>query len=402
MKKELAVIGALLLGGAACAQVAYDVATNSPYVVGSEYIQVGTPPGDQTGATNGMNGGYGFNRWQRGGYGGAMPGYNHIKAVSTSFNMGPAQFGLNATTEAFSGCDARRRMDADMTNGQILSFSMMAGGNGAGNAIVQGWVGAEIRSSSLSNPGRDIISIGHFGGGGDWELSHRNGTVHTGILLNPGERLDVSIKQLGGDWYRVTITPWSGMPQVYDVQGYYDGWSIRTVQFYAFDTAEGDFFVNFLKVANPPITVSGTVNLQDIDGDEAGNEVVIEVRNVGSTIPLETHTVTLGAGGSYTFDSDVAAGTYDVAAKGSNWLRKLNGSVSFPSGGATSNFDLVNGDADPDNEVNLVDGGAISAAFGSTDGDPNWNPNADLNRDGEVNLVDWGILSARFGQAGDE
>lgn len=166
--------------------------------------------------------------------------------------------------------------------------------------------------------------------------------------------------------------------------------------------ANVDFAYRILGEAPAGINVSGTVDLQDLDGDEAGLEAVIEVRNVGSVTPLETHTVTLGAGGSYSFVSNVAAGTYDVAAKGSNWLRQVDGSVSFPNGGATANFSLTNGDADPDNEVNLVDGGAISAAFGSVDGDPNWNENADLNKDGEVNLVDWGIFSAKFGQAGDD
>lgn len=186
--------------------------------------------------------------------------------------------------------------------------------------------------------------------------------------------------------------------------GYFNGGTPGRIRLNVSNLSLGQsFLLTEFPVTTPPaITVSGTVDLQDIDGDEAGLEVEIEVRNVGSTTPLETHTVTLGAGGSYSFNSNLAAGTYDVAAKGSHWLRQLDGSVTFAAGGATANFSLVNGDADPDNEVNLVDAGRISAAFGSVDGDPNWNPLADLNEDGEVNLVDWGIMSARFGQAGDE
>lgn len=149
-------------------------------------------------------------------------------------------------------------------------------------------------------------------------------------------------------------------------------------------------------------TVNGVVNLQDIDGDAEGCEVTFEVREVGGFTPLEVHTVTLGPGGTYSFATSQPDGSYDVTAKGTHWLRQLNGGVAFIGGASNVDFDLINGDADPDNEVNLVDAGALSAAFGSIEGDPNWNANADLNKDGEVNLVDWGILSARFGLAGDE
>lgn len=148
--------------------------------------------------------------------------------------------------------------------------------------------------------------------------------------------------------------------------------------------------------------VEGVINLQDLDGDEAGCEVTIEVRDVGNFIPLEVHTVTLGPGGAYSFSSSLPDGNYDVTAKGTHWLRQLQSNVAFSNGASGLNFDLVNGDADPDNEVNLVDAAALSAAFGSVEGDLNWNPNADLNKDGEVNLFDWGILAARFGQVGDD
>lgn len=146
-------------------------------------------------------------------------------------------------------------------------------------------------------------------------------------------------------------------------------------------------------------TVAGTVTLEDYDPDEMGREVVIEVLLAG--VPVETQNVTLGAGGDYSFTTALS-GVYDIACKGSHWLRRVVTGVTLTPG-STSNaiFSLTNGDADPDNEVNLVDAATISAAFGSVEGDLNWNAEADLNGDGEVNLVDYGIMSAMFGQAGD-
>lgn len=148
------------------------------------------------------------------------------------------------------------------------------------------------------------------------------------------------------------------------------------------------------------VTVSGTVNLQDFDGQVLGREVVIELKQNGNVI--ETKNVSLQGDGSYSFQTD-QQGTFDIFAKASHWLRQANAGVVIGGAGASNvDFSLVNGDADPDNEVNLVDASTISNAFGSAAGDPNWNADADLDGDGEVNLVDWGILAARFGQAGDE
>ena len=75
-------------------------------------------------------------------------------------------------------------------------------------------------------------------------------------------------------------------------------------------------------------------------------------------------------------------------------------------GGATSgasgvSFSLVDGDVNGDNNVNLADLLAISAAWRSTPGSPNWNPKADLNGDGKVNLADWLIVSKSRRQTGD-
>lgn len=56
------------------------------------------------------------------------------------------------------------------------------------------------------------------------------------------------------------------------------------------------------------------------------------------------------------------------------------------------------GDINGDGVVDIYDALLASTAFGSSPGDPNWNPAADMNGDGTVDIYDMIILSSHFGQ----
>ncbi|MCW5941137.1 MAG: proprotein convertase P-domain-containing protein [Fimbriimonadaceae bacterium] len=146
--------------------------------------------------------------------------------------------------------------------------------------------------------------------------------------------------------------------------------------------------------------VSGTITLGQYTASPNGVQLTMILRNTGSTVALETKTVTLDGSGNYSFQTSLQ-GTYDLAIKGSHWLRKVV-PVNIAAGGVTGvNASLLNGDVNGDNTVNISDFVALRAAFGSSSGSGNWNPNADLNGDGSVNLADFLILRARFGNSGD-
>ena len=253
MKRTIFFGLALMLAAVSQAQVALDEASNTPYAVGLEYIQVGTPPGDQTLATNGMNGGFGFDKWQRGGYG-TPPnnGTTLITNVSTSFNMGTQQWGMRSGPGGAEGADARRRLTSDLPIGATLSFSMMVGGNGAGTVNTMGFYGVELRSSLLSNPGRDLISI-NGDPFGNWSVFGSDGRVETGIPMVPGQRVDVKVKAIGGDVFQVDMTPFGGTTLTYTRLSLSPGQLIRAAQFYVFGT-DGDFYMNFFKASSAPPT----------------------------------------------------------------------------------------------------------------------------------------------------
>lgn len=256
MKHVLLITAMLGAVASSHAQYAADHASNAPYTAGQEYIQVGTPAGNQSAATNGMNGGYGFNPWQRGGYG-SVPnnGTTLITSLNPSFNMGSQQFGLRSGPGGVEGADARRRLLNDLPVNSTLSFSLMAGGNGAGTLNTQGEFGAEIRTSSLSNPGRDILGI-YGSNGSTWKFWDGVGNHDSGLACAPGQRMDVSILTTGAGLFDVTFTPYGGSSTTLSAVSDTAGGMIRTVQFYVFAT-NGDYYVNNLQAVPEPATLIG-------------------------------------------------------------------------------------------------------------------------------------------------
>lgn len=146
--------------------------------------------------------------------------------------------------------------------------------------------------------------------------------------------------------------------------------------------------------------ISGNIQLRDYGGDVAAVPIGVELRQGG--VAVRTETLNTDSAGNYSI-RDVLPGTYDVAFKASHWLRAVVPNVTVVNADVTGvNVALTNGDIDGDNEVTLLDFGALVAAFGSMPGDSNWNPNADIDGDEEVTLLDFGVLVGNFGAIGDE
>jgi hypothetical protein len=151
----------------------------------------------------------------------------------------------------------------------------------------------------------------------------------------------------------------------------------------------------------PAGQLSGTVTLGGFTVSPAGRQVTIEIRNVGSTSPLQTAVVTLDGSGHFAMATSLV-GTFDVAVKSSHWLRKRVANVTFTAAGASGvNATLTNGDVNGDNTVSLGDFQQLRTAFGSVPASSNWNAEADLNGDGTVSIADFQILRTNFGAIGD-
>lgn len=215
----------------------------------------------------------------------------------------------------------------------------------------------------------------------------------------PGSETDIDgLAVANGRAYYVTDGPITAQPNfyVYDIAS---GTMVGTLPspFTGSGTFSAAAFAPGLSAS--AVTVSGTITLESWIPDEAGRIATMDIIQGGSVVATEN--VTLGTSGSYQFSTSIT-GTAKIAAKASHWLRRSSMDVSLVAGQTTNvSLFLFNGDCDDDNEVSIGDFAVLSAAFGSTPGDLNWNAEADLDGDDEVSIGDYAILSGNFGMIGD-
>jgi Tol biopolymer transport system component len=93
------------------------------------------------------------------------------------------------------------------------------------------------------------------------------------------------------------------------------------------------------------------------------------------------------------YELTVPEGALEVSLKPTHWLRRTHPVVV--SGPTQLDFDLVNGDAEPDNTIDLLDVNAVLVQFGQPD------PLADLDASGLTDLLDLNIALVSFGLSGD-
>jgi hypothetical protein len=148
---------------------------------------------------------------------------------------------------------------------------------------------------------------------------------------------------------------------------------------------------------DPPPGVSGTILLQATPNLTA--PLTFEFRPTGGGTAL-TRTFTLGEDGSFAI-GDIPADDYNLAVKGSMWLRKVV--PADASGGSAYGIvaTLLTGDVNNDNNINILDLGLLADSFGRSQGQTGYNANADLNRDGMIDILDLGLLADNFGKTGD-
>ena len=88
------------------------------------------------------------------------------------------------------------------------------------------------------------------------------------------------------------------------------------------------------------------------------------------------------------------------AAQG-NYSLRIMGNGGGVTESMTQSINLrvaFNPDINRDGKVDMKDVATVARAFGSTPGDPNWNPMADLNEDGVVDKVDIAMVVEDFGK----
>lgn len=146
-----------------------------------------------------------------------------------------------------------------------------------------------------------------------------------------------------------------------------------------------------------PGRVTCNVTLEGWQGAVEGQYLEVQVRNGAGT---QWSYEPLTANGQVVLETGLD-GPAEILLKGATWLRRSSG-VQTLGQPITLDFTLLAGDCDGDNEITIGDYATLSAAFGSSPGDENWDPSADVNGDETVDVGDFSLLSGNFGVQGDE
>lgn len=147
-------------------------------------------------------------------------------------------------------------------------------------------------------------------------------------------------------------------------------------------------------------TLAGSLHFEGLaDIERRPRVVTFEYRDENGN-PILDYQVGVNKAGA--FEVPIPAGKNTLSIKAGTWLRR---SITYDTTEELPDwYDLlfINGDAMDDNEIDIADYAIVSAAFGASPGDPDWERRADLNRDDEVDIADFAIVSANFGLTGDQ
>lgn len=146
-----------------------------------------------------------------------------------------------------------------------------------------------------------------------------------------------------------------------------------------------------------PGQVTCNVTLEGWQGAVEGRYLEVQVRSGTGT---QFDYAQMNATGQIVLETGVS-GPAEILLKGDYWLRRSSGTQTLGQP-ISLDFTLLGGDCDGDNEITIGDYATLSAAFGSSPGDPNWDPTADLNGDETIDVGDFALLSGNFGLQGDE
>ncbi|MBX7134142.1 MAG: hypothetical protein K1X67_15825 [Fimbriimonadaceae bacterium] len=149
-------------------------------------------------------------------------------------------------------------------------------------------------------------------------------------------------------------------------------------------------------------TISGTVSFTGWNAPVVGIQLEMYIVDWSLQQLVDYGTFTVGIGGTYTYvtNASIPPGTYDLYVNGDRWLQQDSANVSVGAT-AVANYNLIPGDVENDEAVDIADYARVHFAMWSTSGSVNWDPYADLDGDGWVDMMDYSLVSYYYGMVGD-
>jgi hypothetical protein len=121
----------------------------------------------------------------------------------------------------------------------------------------------------------------------------------------------------------------------------------------------------------------------------------------GSSVPTYTFSTMCDQRGVFTV-TNIVANTYHVKVRDLHSLWNLRRNEPISLGINSMNFGtLIEGDADANNLINILDFSILAGTYGTSAVDPLFDPRADFNSSGGINILDFSLLATNYGRAGD-
>lgn len=188
-----------------------------------------------------------------------------------------------------------------------------------------------------------------------------------------------------------TLTDSTGLPIIHEVYNGYFASVIRDVAVISVTTSLTTIYQGWTVYIN--VTVRNEGNLtESFDVKALYETTLIATLTVVDLPPSESTTITftwntegVPACHNYTIIAEAVPVLYETDLE-DNTL--TNGDVKV----------RLMGDVNGDSTVDMTDLGLAGAAFGSSPGDPNWNPEADLDQNNLVDMTDIGLIAQNCGK----
>lgn len=165
-------------------------------------------------------------------------------------------------------------------------------------------------------------------------------------------------------------------------------------------TASNVLVVEYDPTAQPGGNLALNIALQGRT-DHSGIYTVEVYATSDLTTPLHSYTdISADAAGAMTLPDQIADGTYRVAVKHAGFLQRVI-DVTMATSHTATVPELLAGDVDGNNFVNIDDFDLLSDSFFIGAGDPGFNAAADFDGNGFINIDDFDFLSDNFFTAGE-
>jgi hypothetical protein len=153
------------------------------------------------------------------------------------------------------------------------------------------------------------------------------------------------------------------------------------------------------------ITVTSTYSLNlnvSLQGrtDYSGDYTVIIYDINDLVTPAYNLNETADASGNIILSTEILPGTYKVLVKHAMYLQRLL-TVNLTGDQTETVTQLLAGDADNNNIINIFDIGITSVSFGLNATQPGYDNRSDFDNNNIINIFDYALLSVNFGQSGN-